>query len=140
MDNNSCSTKSCGGITAKCVLSFIAVFATITVVNIIGHGQFLMNDYAPTANLWRALASMESYRKIDILRNILTAFAICGLYKKIDSSCKKTVLCFGLMVGLIPAAVSLNAYTWTPFIIGMLEGLLSALVLSLICKKSCSKQ
>lgn len=133
----------------------VAVFALITVFNIIFHGMIMMPHYEATADLWRDVAGMENLRNFSMLMTVLISVVLVMLYcchtkaKECMGKSSSTGIKFGLMIGLLLGLWDLQAYAWLPLetmtiplawlfgsvVLGLLVGLLLSALKSWLCKE-----
>jgi hypothetical protein len=177
-DKNSCSSKkegcesrggTCGtgeGMTCplsgcpvkKVFVTTLVIFAVLFGFEWLFHGVFMKPAYEATASLWRPEEEMMSMMHICIIRKFFMALAIASLYgfacknnASCDTSCNKTGLRFGLMIGILMAANEFGVYAYLPIpldmaiswalgwlILGTLIGLTLAF-LSRCCKARAAK-
>lgn len=108
-----------GGM-VKCLVPFIAVFATIMAFEWLFHGVYMMPMYEATASMWRTEEEMNKLWWLCILTKLIMAYAICCLYcwmakgSECQGKCMKKGAKFGFKIGLLLGAPQLASYIWLP--------------------------
>lgn len=155
MDNNQqCNTENTckkGGL--KCLVPFIAVFATMFAFNWVYHGIYMMPDYQATASQWRPMEEMEKLAWVCFLTKAVMSAIICCLFccmakgSECQGKCYKKGAKFGFKIGLLLGAQQFASYIFLPismelavkWLIGdILLGVLIGLVLTAL-KRTCKQ-
>ena len=78
------------------------------------HGMLLMGTYEATADVWRPMSEMEEMMVFSILIKALLAFATAWYVCRKHIHGYEAGACFGMMIGVFLAIMSLAQYTYLP--------------------------
>jgi hypothetical protein len=135
------------------VVSAAALFVFTMAFDFYVHGRLLTDLYAQTSKLWRSDAEMKSMSMYCVLFHASIAVLIAMFYAcwrenqtfgKVGSAkCpyRKSIMGFGLWIGLFMGALAAAAYIWMPisaelarmwFLAALVKGLLMGIVLNFV--------
>ncbi len=149
MNNETCKKKG-----LKCLIPFVAVFATIFIFDWLFHGIYMMPAYEATASLWRPQAEMQELMWVCWLSKAIMAGVITCLFccmakgAACGGKCNKTGAKFGLKIGLLLGAQQFASYIWLPIDMSMainwfagnvILGILIGVVLATLKRKFCTE-
>lgn len=112
-----------GGI--KCLIPFIAVFATIFIFEWLFHGVYMMPAYEATASQWRPMEEMQGMWWVCFGTKAIMAAVICCLFCWVAKGCESQGKCtkkgakFGFKIGLLLGAQQFASYAWLPISLDM---------------------
>jgi hypothetical protein len=152
-NNKTCDMKGC---VKKYLFSALVVFVFLFVAEFVINHIWLQPLYEYTSHLWRPKGQMADYFPLMFVYLGALSLILTALYFKCKKAqpeikegekapCpKKHGLCFGITIGLLLGVMHAAAYIWMPipgelaikwFISGLLEGVVSGLLLSCVCMR-----
>ena len=100
--------------TKNVIIGGVAGFVFIFLYEWVVHGMLLMPTYDATASVWRPMAEMEAMMPYAIFIKLALAFATAYYVGKMHKHGYEAGACFGFMIGVFLAIMSLAQYTYLP--------------------------